>query len=140
MANDNKGAILIALVMCCFCVCSSALLGIGAAAAASPAPAPAPAPAPTPVDDDDDEKDVKGADSSPPAATVEKKKAVEPAAANLPKLSTNGRCGPAHGKTRCGGKACCSQWGWCGGEKGKKSAWCSKTTMGHWGGEYDGTD
>ena len=54
-------------------------------------------------------------------------------------ISTNGRCGPKFGKTRCGGKACCSQWGWCGGEKGKRSAWCVKTTSGHWNGEYDGT-
>ena len=55
-------------------------------------------------------------------------------------VSTNGRCGPIHGNTRCPGKACCSQWGWCGGEKGTKSDWCSQTSMGHWGGEYDGID
>ncbi len=53
-------------------------------------------------------------------------------------VTTNGRCGPNHGKTRCKGKACCSQWGWCGGEQGKYSAWCSGTSKGNWNGKYDG--
>jgi flagellar biosynthesis/type III secretory pathway M-ring protein FliF/YscJ len=57
--------------------------------------------------------------------------------ADLP-ISKNGRCGPKHGNTRCGGKSCCSRYSWCGGEQGKRSAWCSGTTKGHWGGKFDG--
>ena len=74
--------------------------------------------------------------AEPPAAAADDDD--EPEGENLPKLSTNGRCGPNHGKTRCGGKACCSRYSWCGGEQGKHSAWCSGTDKGHWGGEYDG--
>ena len=87
----------------------------------APIPAPQPAPQPAPI-------------PAPQPAPI-------PAKQTFPShpISKNGRCGPHHGKTRCGGKACCSQWSWCGGEKGKKSAWCSKTSSGHWGGEYDGT-
>ena len=86
-----------------------------------------------------------GDDSSVTPSTTPSTPAPRPAPVPVKKtvpshpISKNGRCGPAHGRTRCGGKACCSQWGWCGGEKGKKSAWCSKTSSGHWGGEYDGT-
>jgi len=57
--------------------------------------------------------------------------------ADLP-ISKNGRCGPKHGNTRCGGKSCCSRYSWCGGKQGKRSAWCSGTTKGHWGGKFDG--
>lgn len=39
-------------------------------------------------------------------------------------LSTNGRCGPNHGESRCSGDACCSGYGWCGGKVGDDSAWC----------------
>ena len=84
----------------------------------SPGPSPGPAPAPTPA--------------PAPAPTP------APAPANLP-ITTNGRCGAAFGNTRCGGKACCSQWNWCGGEQGIQSAWCVGTTKGHWNGKYDGT-
>ena len=38
-------------------------------------------------------------------------------------ISTDGRCGI--GK-RCPGVQCCSTSFWCGGQKGEKSAWCSK--------------
>lgn len=41
------------------------------------------------------------------------------------KISTNGRCGPSHGNTRCIGNQCCSKWGWCGGSIGTDSAWCN---------------
>ncbi len=58
-------------------------------------------------------------------------------------ISTNGRCGPSHGKTRCPGAACCSSAGWCGGRKGKRSAWCAwgpyTRARGHWSGKYDGS-
>lgn len=57
--------------------------------------------------------------------------------AGLP-ISKNGRCGPRHGNTICGGKSCCSRYSWCGGVQGKKSAWCSGTTKGHWDGKFDG--
>jgi hypothetical protein len=55
-------------------------------------------------------------------------------------ISKDGRCGAKFGNTRCDGVACCSRANWCGGVKGTKSAWCSRTTKGHWGGKYDGTD
>lgn len=57
--------------------------------------------------------------------------------ADLP-ISKNGRCGPSHGNTRCGGKSCCSRYSWCGGVKGTRSAWCSSGGKGHWGGKFDG--
>jgi hypothetical protein len=40
--------------------------------------------------------------------------------------SKNGRCGPDFGNTACSGNACCSQFGWCGGKKGKNDDWCGK--------------
>jgi len=137
----------IALFVCMCCVLSLAGGTFAAFSDESPAPAPSP-PASSSAsssDDDDDDADDDDADqdepeganaAEPPAAADDDDD--EPEGENLPKLSTNGRCGPNHGKTRCGGKACCSQWGWCGGEQGKRSAWCSGTDKGHWGGEYDG--
>lgn len=40
-------------------------------------------------------------------------------------VSTDGRCGRQFNNSRCGPGQCCSPWGWCGGEIGKPSAWCS---------------
>ena len=74
------------------------------------------------------------------APPVPKKKAPPPAAKivdGLP-VSTNGRCGASHGNTRCGGKACCSAWNWCGGQQGTRSDHCIMTTRGAWNGKYDG--
>lgn len=63
------------------------------------------------------------------------------------KISTNGRCGIDHGNTICPGAQCCSKDGWCGGEIGNKSDWCSvEKKSGNyttWVGdqsEYDGID
>ena len=53
-------------------------------------------------------------------------------------FSRNGRCGPHHGGTRCHGAACCSRSSWCGGRKGKRSAWCVRGKGGAWGGRFDG--
>jgi hypothetical protein len=75
--------------------------------------------------------------AAPPVPT---NKAPPPAAKivdGLP-VSTNGRCGASHGNTRCGGKACCSAWNWCGGQQGTKSDHCTMTTKGAWNGKYDG--
>jgi hypothetical protein len=52
-------------------------------------------------------------------------------------VSQNNMCGPDYG-TRCPGNQCCSQTGWCGGEKGKFSTYCRHADHGHWNGEYDG--
>lgn len=51
-----------------------------------------------------------------------------------------GRCGPDFGDTKCEEGRCCSEYGWCGGKKGTKSAWCSSGNgkKGHWNGDYDG--
>jgi len=62
------------------------------------------------------------------------------------KETTNdaGRCGPKFGGKTCGGKQCCSRWGWCSGTRGKKSDWCHDQTNGFWhgvnNGTYDGAD
>lgn len=62
-------------------------------------------------------------------------------------ISTNGRCGPDFNGTACGGSACCSQWGWCGGTVNGQSPWCAnpKVAKGGWvvytgieDGAYDG--
>ena len=55
-------------------------------------------------------------------------------------VSTNGRCGPNHGKTICPGNTCCSIYGWCGGVKGQNSAWCYNNGKGDYDGYYDTTD
>tara|TARA_B110000503_G_scaffold104936_1_gene156610 strand:+ start:389 stop:1159 length:771 start_codon:yes stop_codon:yes gene_type:complete len=52
-------------------------------------------------------------------------------------VSTNGRCGQPTA-TRCPGKQCCSNSGWCAGTQGTKSAWCSKDGKGQSLGKYDG--
>lgn len=54
------------------------------------------------------------------------------------KVSTNGRCGPSHNNTRCTGTSCCSSSSWCGGEQGKRSAWCNNNQKGIASGKYDG--
>jgi hypothetical protein len=51
---------------------------------------------------------------------------------------TDGRCGPGFNNTACGGKACCSQFGWCGGETGTTSDWCAVDNRGVNNGEFDG--
>jgi hypothetical protein len=51
-------------------------------------------------------------------------------------ISTNGRCGPPFGNKACPGTSCCSAFGWCGGTKGQKDAWC--WTYRAYNGEYDG--
>ena len=51
------------------------------------------------------------------------------------RISTDGRCGPNFGNTACGGKACCSAHGWCGGSTGQKDDWCGTNTF---NGEYNG--
>ena len=74
------------------------------------------------------------------AAPPVPKKKTPPAAKIVDGLtvSTNGRCGASHGNTRCGGKACCSAWNWCGGQQGTRSDHCIMTTKGAWNGKYDG--
>jgi len=52
-------------------------------------------------------------------------------------VSTNGRCGQPTA-TRCPGKQCCSNSGWCAGTQGTKSTWCSKDGKGQSLGKYDG--
>ena len=56
-------------------------------------------------------------------------------------VSTNGRCGPFQGYTRCPGTQCCSSYGWCGGERGEYSGHCYDRNRGSIGrdkGKYDG--
>ena len=53
--------------------------------------------------------------------------------------STDGRCGPGFNNTACGGTACCSQWGWCGGSSGQASDWCSNSRHGISNGDFDGS-
>ena len=51
-----------------------------------------------------------------------------------------GRCGPKFRNTKCKGKTCCSKYGWCGGNVGTKSAWCSEPgNVGVQGGKFDGS-
>lgn len=134
----------IALFACLCCVLSLAGGTFAAFSDESPAPAPSPPASSSASSSDDGDDDDDAADDEPEGANAAEPPAAadddddEPEGENLPKLSTNGRCGPNHGKTRCGGKACCSRYSWCGGEQGKHSAWCSGTDKGHWGGEYDG--
>ena len=52
---------------------------------------------------------------------------------------TNGRCGPGFDNTACGGKACCSKFGWCGGESGVDSDWCADNNHGVNSGDFDGS-
>lgn len=55
------------------------------------------------------------------------------------KISTNGRCGSQYGNTMCGGNTCCSDYGWCGGNKSKgHDAWCAYGNHGADGGKWDG--
>lgn len=49
-------------------------------------------------------------------------------------VSTNGRCGPGFNGTACGGTACCSQWGWCGGTVNTRSDWCANPANSGFGG------
>ena len=54
-------------------------------------------------------------------------------------VSTNQRCGPEFNNTICPGKQCCSEWNWCAGTQGTKSAHCySSTNKGRDDGKYDG--
>ena len=53
-------------------------------------------------------------------------------------VSTDGRCGPSFGNKVCQGKACCSKFGWCGGQQGTSSDWCSDGQEGTGDGKYDG--
>merc|ERR1712072_30634 len=50
------------------------------------------------------------------------------------KISKNGRCGPQHGNTICGGGTC-SRWAWCGSGKDAKGASYAGTRT--WGTKYD---
>ena len=54
------------------------------------------------------------------------------------KISTNYKCGPQNDNTHCPGTQCCSQFGWCGGQIGKKSDWCHDNNHGTLDGHYDG--
>lgn len=62
--------------------------------------------------------------------------------------STNGRCGSRNGNMICPGSQCCSSSGWCSGNVGESSAWCSVSEninskySTYIGGErdYDGTN
>lgn len=59
--------------------------------------------------------------------------------------SSGGSCG---NNKRCPGAQCCSRWGWCGGQKGERSDWCSTSinisdNIKVWAGfnnQYDGID
>jgi len=61
--------------------------------------------------------------------------------------SKDGRCGPSIEK-RCPGSQCCSEYGWCGGQKGVKSDYCTsmqkidetKHTLGGYYNYFDGID
>lgn len=62
-------------------------------------------------------------------------------------VSMNGRCGPDHNWSYCPQGQCCSQLGYCGGNKPRNSAYCHSYTInsarvytwrGHWNGDYDG--
>ena len=68
-----------------------------------------------------------------PNATVN-----EDVSADLP-ISTNRRCGFEY-NTRCPAKSCCSEYGWCGGEKGTADTnFCTFTTpKGKNNGKFDG--
>ena len=62
----------------------------------------------------------------------------EPPPPSLP-VSRNGRCGPGHNYTKCSGNQCCSYSGWCSGNRGTYSAWCSLAgAVGRDNGIYDG--
>jgi len=61
-------------------------------------------------------------------------------------LSVDGRCGPDHNRSYCPPGQCCSQWGYCGGNKPQHGVYCSKYIwgpsgplgfQGAWNGEYD---
>ena len=51
-------------------------------------------------------------------------------------FTSDGRCGPSFGNKACGGKQCCSQFGWCGGQKGQNDDWCRNN--GGFGGNFNG--
>lgn len=51
-------------------------------------------------------------------------------------FTTDGRCGPSFGNKACNGQQCCSQFGWCGGQKGQNDDWCGKFKA--FDGRFDG--
>jgi hypothetical protein len=51
-------------------------------------------------------------------------------------FTSDGRCGPQFGNKACNGKQCCSQFGWCGGQKGQNDDWCGKFKA--FDGKFDG--
>lgn len=57
-------------------------------------------------------------------------------------VTPDGRCGPKHNNTHCAGTQCCSKDGFCGGEIGVKSEWCSSKKLNSrysgWYSKYDG--
>jgi len=117
----------IVAVFCVVLVMIGVVVTVFAPNLLSPAPAPAPAPgtdatasarSPAPAPGDDESVD-KAEDD-----TVE----------------DDGRCGPNHGDKKCTGKQCCSESGWCGGEKGTNSNWCININKGWWNGKYDGEE
>ena len=147
----SKAVLIIGVLGAALCMCCI-LIALGVFAM-SDGPAPAPSPSASGSsgssgssrssgssgsDDSDDEPEASESSTNNQASSVE-----EEEDEGHP-VTRDGRCGPGHGNTRCGGKACCSQWNWCGGEQGTHSAWCSGSNdvtgaIGHWGGEYDGT-
>lgn len=76
----------------------------------------------------------------PTEAPDQSNRKVTPASASE-EISKDGHCGVNFNNKRCPGKQCCSQFGWCGGEQGKASDWCSVNVVNHVGasdGKYDG--
>lgn len=53
-------------------------------------------------------------------------------------VSTNERCGPRWGNTKCPAGLCCSSSDWCGPAVGTTTAWCSNAGRGVYNGSYDG--
>ena len=51
-------------------------------------------------------------------------------------FTSDGRCGPQFGNKACNGTQCCSQFGWCGGQKGQNDDWCGKFKA--FEGKFDG--
>ena len=53
------------------------------------------------------------------------------------KPTVDGRCGPNYGNQKCINNACCSTFGWCGGDLNaqNKGVWC--TTSHGFSGKYD---
>lgn len=152
----SKAIMIVGLLAVALCFCCCLLMGGGLYAFSGPSPAPAPSPpasgssrssgsgsSGSGSDDSDDSDD--GEPEASESSTNNQASSVEEEDGHP--VTTNGRCGPgSDGRDqRCGGKACCSQWNWCGGERGSASAWCHGSNdvdgpIGHWGGQYDGTD